>query len=134
MIDANNVPDVTDDEQLARYVMQSNHFRSSDQTVKPDLFMPPPSEGLSVTRHLNATIEELWIVGTDIAKSKNRTLYGRSDIKAGDCKVDSLQVVKKPIAENPNHADIEVFPLEKQDQKVIALKLAAAASKFHPIG
>jgi hypothetical protein len=128
MIDANHVPDVSDDELLARYVMQSNHFRS-DQTVKPDLFMPHPHQELSVTRYLNATIEEVLAVGKNIAKDRN--LYGRADIQALDCKVDSLQVVKKPLLGNPNHADIEGFPPTKQDQKVIAQKLAAAA-KFYP--
>ncbi len=127
MIDANQVPDVSDSELLARYVMQRSHFRPSDQTAKPDLFMPHPYHELSVTRYLDATISEVCEVGADIAKRQNRSLYGRADIKATDCKIDSLQVVKKPLEGNPNHADIESFPKEKQDQKVIALKLAAAA-------
>jgi len=63
MIDANHVPDVSEDEILARYAMQSNHFRSSDQ-------------------------------------------------------------------KNPNHANIQGFPLDKLEQKAIALELAADA-KFY---
>ena len=50
MIDANHVPDVSDDEILARYAMQSSHFRRSDQTAKPELFMPHPYQELSLTR------------------------------------------------------------------------------------
>jgi hypothetical protein len=129
MIDANQVPDVSDDELLARYVLQSGHLRN-DKTVKPDLFMPHPHQELSVTRYLNATIEEVLLLGEDIAKKRERTFYGRADIKAIDCKVESLKAVKKPLPENPNHADIQGFPLTKQDQKVLAQKLAAAA-QFH---
>ena len=132
MIDANHVPDVSDDEILARYAMQSSHFRRSDQTAKPELFMPHPYQELSLTRYLDATIEEVLAVGEEIARKQNKTLYGRADIQSIKCKVISLQVVKDPTTENPNHANIQGFPLEKQEQKVIALELAAAA-KFYPI-
>ena len=67
-----------------------------------------------------------------VVHSLNRTLYGRSDIQVKACKTDSLQVTAKPLPNNPNHADIEGWPQQKQDQKVIALKLAAAASKLIP--
>ena len=134
MIDANHVPDVSDDEILARYAMQSGHFRRSDQTAKPELFMPHPYQELSLTRYLDATIEEVLAVGDDIAKNQNpsRTLYGRADIQVIKCKVDSLRVVKAPTPKNPNHANIQGFSLNKLEQKMIALELAAAA-KFYPI-
>jgi hypothetical protein len=128
MIDPENVPPVAETELLARYVTQSGQFRSSDQTVKPDLFIPHPYKELSVTRHLQATESEIWAVGQAVAAT--RTLYGRADIRAGDCTIASLQVVAKPLANNPNHADIEGWPLQKQDQKAIALQLAASASKL----
>jgi hypothetical protein len=133
MIDPENVPPVTDAELLARYVTTSRHFRSSDNTVKQDLFMPHPYIELSVTRHLDATEPEIWEVGVDVAAQIDRKLYGRTDIQACDCNIDSLKVTAKPILpKNPNHADIEGWPSAKQDQKVIALKLAASASKLIP--
>lgn len=133
MIDPENVPLVTDAELLARYVTTSRHFRSSDNTVKQDLFMPHPYIELSVTRHLNATESEIWEVGVDVAAQIERKLYGRSDIQACDCNIKSLQVTAKPILpKNPNHADIEGWPPAKQDQKAIALQLAASASKLIP--
>jgi hypothetical protein len=131
MIDPENVPPVTDAELLARYVTTSGQFRSSDNTVKQDLFMPHPYIELSVTRHLDATEPEIWEVGVDVAAQIDRKLYGRTDIQACYCNIDSLQVTAKPILpKNPNHADIEGWPSAKQDQKVIALKLAASASKL----
>jgi len=131
MIDRERVPPVENTELLARYVTQSRHFRSSDHTVKQDLFIPHPYRNLSVTRHLDATEAEIWEVGVDVASARNGcTLYGRADIKAIECKIHSLQVTAKPLLDNPynpNHADIEGWPSGKQDQKAIALKLAASA-------
>ncbi|MCU0567479.1 MAG: hypothetical protein MUF49_12890 [Oculatellaceae cyanobacterium Prado106] len=128
MLAPEKIPPVAETELLARYVVQSSQFRSSDQTVKPDLFVPHPYQELSVTRHLQATEAEIWAVGHEVASG--RTLYGRADIVARDCTVDALRVVEKPLPSNPNHADIEGWPLQKQDQKAIALKLAASASKL----
>jgi hypothetical protein len=130
MIDANHVPDVIDDEILARYVMQSSHFRRSDQTVKPELFMPHPHQDLSLTRYLDATIEEVLTVGKDIAKKLNKALYGRANIETTKCKFGSLDVVKAPTPENPNHVNIQGFPPDKQEQKAIALELAANAKLY----
>ncbi len=121
MIDPENVPPIDNTERLARYVTQSGQFRRSDKTVKPDLFIPHPYQELSFTRHRDATEAEIWEVGMDVAKTK--TLYGRTDIQASNCKIDSLQVIAKPLCNNPNHADIEGWPSQKQDQKAIALKL-----------
>lgn len=58
MIDPNNVPPIADDELLARFITQAKQFRPSDQTVKPDLFIPFRLTELSFTRHRDATIEE----------------------------------------------------------------------------
>jgi len=131
MLDPANIPPVEETELLARYVMQSSHFRS-DQSVKPNLFMPHPYQELSVTRHRDATDAEIWQAGVNVATQQQRTLYGRSDILTSDCLVDSLRVTAQPFPDNPNHADIEGWPTAKEDQKAIAQKLAAAASKLTP--
>ncbi|NET36484.1 MAG: hypothetical protein F6K19_31385 [Cyanothece sp. SIO1E1] len=71
-------------------------------------------------------------MGIDVSRKLNRTLYGRADIQAINCKIDSLQVAAKPLPNNPNHADIKGWPASKAYKKIIALKLAASASKFIP--
>jgi hypothetical protein len=131
MLDADKVPPVEQTELLARYVTQSGQFRASDKSVKQDLFMPHPYQELSVTRHLQATEADIWAVGKDVAST--RRLYGRADIRASDCSIDSLRVAAKPLPNNPNHADIGGWPSAKPDQKAIALKLAASASKLIPL-
>ncbi len=132
MIDPQQVPPVDDSELLARYVLQSNHFHKKDGTPKQDLFVPHPHQDVSVTRHRDATLSEIWAVGGNVARQRGKTLYGRADIRAIDCKFDAVKVIEDPLSENPNHAVIENFPLGKEDQKAIALKLAEAAGKIIP--
>src|SRR5437879_1615191 len=115
MINPNNMPPVDDNELLARFILHSYEFRTDD-SVTPALFMPYKQIVLSVNRHRDATLEETWEIGRQVASKRHKTLYGRSDIKSIACKIDSLFVVAKPILpDNPNHADIEGYPPKKED-------------------
>ena len=127
MIDLANVPEVTAEEWLARYVCQSKHVRLY-QTVRPDAFIPFPHQDLSVTRHLHATKQEIWNLGEQVAMESHRSLYGRADIQARTCHAENLGVVAAPIPNNPNHADITGWPAEKSLQKMIAVLLASKAT------
>jgi len=93
MIDRDNVPPVAHDELLARFATQSAQFRASDLTVKQDLFMPHPRSELSVMRHRDASLDEVWLIGQGTASQLNRFLYGRADIEAAACEFDELRVV-----------------------------------------
>jgi hypothetical protein len=102
--------------------------------VKPDLFIPFRLTELSVTRHRDATVDELWQMGRRVAALRQQKLYGRSDVTASDCAVGPLSVVADPILppdvpSNPNHANITGFPAAKEDQKALAIQIAHRASK-----
>ena len=126
MIDPSNVPPIAENELLARFIVNSNETRS-DGTVKPKLFLPYSRVELSVNRHREASLDETWSVGTAVARERKKSLYGRADIRASSCRIDSLQVIPKPIfPTNPNHADITGYPLKKEDQMSLAEKLAAS--------
>ena len=127
MIDPENVPEVGDDETLARYVLYSRHIRRTDQTVKPDAFIPNPHGETSVTRHLLMTEEELWSVGRSVAGVIGKTLHGRADIPVSTCLAQQLSLHATPFADNPNHADITGWPSDKPAQKIIAHEIAATA-------
>lgn len=129
MIDpSGGIPDVGADETLARYVLQRSHIRATTQTVKPDAFVPHPHRELSVTRHLMATEEELWLVGEDVAEATGKRLYGRADIAASVCAGQQLRIQPDPVANNPNHANVHGWPADKPAQKAIAQELAAEAA------
>jgi len=77
MMHPDQIPDVADNELLARFIVNSNEKRP-DGKVSHKLFMPYKSVELSVNRHREATLEEIWQVGPEGISSRER----RSD---GDC-------------------------------------------------
>lgn len=126
MIDPANIPPVADNELLARFIVNSNELRE-DGSVTPKLFLPYKWVELSVNRHREATIEETWAIGRQVAADRQKTLYGRADIRASACRIAPLDVVPKPILpHNPNHADIIGYPARKDEQISLAEKLAAS--------
>lgn len=137
MMDPSHIPPVADDESLARFITHASQYRPTDQSVKPALFMPFRLTELSVTRHRDATTDELWRVGRDVAALRGQFLYGRSDVMAADCAIGPLSVAPDPIlppnaSYNPNHANITGFPAAKADQKAYAIRIAHKASKRIP--
>ena len=121
---------ITSAEQLARFILFSRWIRSSDsvRTVKPDAFIPYPYPDLSVTRHKNLSEQGLWHIAQDIADARPATLYGRADIRADEARRQSLDVEPRPVANNPNHAAVIGWPVDKPAQKIIAQELAAKAN------
>lgn len=120
---------VADQELLARFVLFRRHIRTSDQTVKPEAFIPYPRPELSVTRHLGLAEAELWELGQAVADQRAITLHGRADVRASTVRRQSLRI--EPTPEPRNHANITGWPADKSAQKVIALEIAAA-SKYVP--
>ncbi len=74
MLSPTHVPPVASDEQLARFIYSSRHIRNSDNTVKADAFIPHPHTELSITRHLEATEEEIWSEGDASSPRKGKRL------------------------------------------------------------
>lgn len=125
MTDKKKPSPVIDDEWLARFILFHRWIRVSDQTVRPEAFIPHPYPDLSVTRHNNLSEQELWQVGQGVADARPAKLYGRTDIQVAEIRRQALIVEFKPVANNPNHANVIGWPVEKSAQKSIAQQLAA---------
>ena len=80
MIDSNHVPPVGGAELLARFIVNGNEVRV-DGTVRPQSFLPYKRVELSVNRHRDATSDETWAVGFQVAGQRGKTLLGRADIR-----------------------------------------------------
>ncbi len=139
MIDPRNVPEVGSEETLARFILSGRHIRHSDNTIKPDAFVPHPYTELSVTRHRDATEEELWAVGRAIASLREKQqLQGRGDVAATAFVKQGLELCPDPTVgaagrpDNPNHAIVTGWPDETDRQRLFAAKIAAAAKLIHP--
>lgn len=126
MIDPEDVPPIADNELLARFILNSNEKRD-DGYVNHKLFMPYKWTELSVNRHREASVEETWDIGFDIASQRRKVLYGLANIRASNCCQSTLRVVPDPILpNNPNHANIIGYPSSKEDQMALAKVLAAS--------
>jgi len=90
--------------------------------------MPDSKLTLSVFRIFQLSENQIWKIGKDVGKQSVRTLYGRGDVKAFVVTENKLQI--KPDDNPPKHANILGWPTEKDEQKAIALELAAKASPY----
>lgn len=120
---------VADEEDLVRFLTQSNQFNSI--MAKPAAFLPNPRDReTSVSRHGRRPEQSLWQIGQEAAGSRN--LYGAVFFSARDVRVAQLEV----FADEPpmRHAVIRNWPwmdddpeVQKAKQKALAVLIASAA-------
>ncbi|MCH7685351.1 MAG: hypothetical protein IH899_01485 [Planctomycetes bacterium] len=130
MLDPTNVPAVDPTELLARYIFSRSHFSRQTGRVKAGAFMPAPNGELSVTRHRDATQDDLWQAGRGIAQSRDRTVYGRADVLAATCVSQRLTVKANPIEGNPNHANVIGWPMADKATLKLVVEEIAVVAKF----
>lgn len=119
---------VADNEDLARFLTQSNHFNRDH--VRPTAFLPSKKDDTtSVFRHEAQPVGTLKQLGLNAAG--NRNLYGAAILKAGEVRKARLEVrSSEPPARHakicnwPQHQDPD---LERAQKKERALLLASAA-------
>lgn len=118
---------VGDEEPLARYVFSADHVRKTDQSVKPDAFIPHPHLDLSVTRHLGLAEDQIWAHGKVVSAQRQRPLIGRADVTAATFRREGLQPSSAPVTTNAHHVNVVGWPVGKPAQKIIAQEVAARA-------
>ena len=123
--------EVPADESVSRFVKSRHWIRASDNTLKPDAFMPPRDLNLSVVRRIGLSEETLWKIGQDvvsgIAEKGPAVLIGRADLIVHSIP-PPLNTERAPLPTNPNHAHVTNWPSDKPSQKNLAQRLAAVAS------
>ena len=134
MFPLSNVPAIEPSEMMARFLLKSNEFRS-DGTVHANAFFPYKEVELSVTRRRDLERHELWKFGRDVATFRALTLYGRADIAVADCSEQNLELKADPLDGSQNglinshHAIIDGYSSDRHEQRNVAQKLAAKASR-----
>ena len=120
-------------ETLSRFILHSNQFRSSDQTVTFKAFIPSKkTKSLSVFRTLTLNECRIWSIGHKlVAEPGGKTLYGRADLMAQNV-YDLEREVKPETSTHCLHADIIPWPEERDDIRYLATQLALR-SKFIPV-
>lgn len=89
--------------------------------------MPPVDGKLSIFDTDGAEERTVWSIGQEIAIERDKTLYARGDIITSSVTGQNLHVVKDEPP--PRHRNIVGWPPvdQKEDQKLIAMELAAIA-------
>lgn len=125
-----NVPkQISDLEQLTRYIFDNNCFKESTRKVRPPAFTPHRIRNdLSVYRTSDCTDEEVWELSRKYVepKRKKKTL-ARADTKAKayfELKLCVISLEKPHI----RHVNVVGWPLNRADRNDIRLKLADASS------
>lgn len=112
---------------LARFILQTNHFRKSDNTVKWNAFLPNSRGETSVYQISTLSDAQTWDIGRGVANSTVKDLYGRADVPSAAVLDNGLQIVYcGPI----RHANIIGWPAEKEAKKEIALILEDVAVTY----
>lgn len=126
---------IEDDETLSRY-LQKKKFRPSDNTVKPNAFMPPKGDNRRVSvyrtdymqsNEITAAIDRLREVEA-VAELRPESIRS---LNANGYKLD----VEPEESDYKWHANIIGFPPpeERKQVKMLAQKLARAASLVKPL-
>ena len=120
---------VADDELLARFILSLSLVRRSDNSARPEAFLPFKHTELSVTRHRDLEEHELWSLGKVVADQRSKPLIGRADILARLPRLHELDVEASegPGKGGRNHANIIGWPSEKSAQMIRAVELADEA-------
>jgi len=105
MIDVTHVPPVEGDELLTRFIVNGNEVRT-DGTVRPQLFLPYKRVELSVNRHRDATLEETWSIGQQVAACLDGVVdaswrYGRESSRVPEISRPGHQAVAAGVLQGP---------------------------------
>lgn len=120
---------INPEENLARYILQKSHIRSSNKTVRYNAFLPAPRTGnTSVYRTTEFSNDEIWEIGYKVARGRQKTLHGRADILANDVIETGLDIDND---NNPKgHTNITSWPKEKSERMELAQELASNAQLY----
>ena len=117
---------ISEEEKVARYIFSRSHFSRKSLRVKAEAYMPNGGE-VSVFRTNGLDEATIWGIGSDLAKKRERVLYGRGDTIVSEIRKASLHIRSEEPP--PRHANIVGWPEnDKPRQKILALQIAAAAT------
>ncbi len=120
---------VSDGERLARFVLTERYVSKKDGKVKPEALRPYPWAELSVSRHRDLTVDELWQLGRGVAEERSKKegrafpLIGRADFSACAARDQNLEAI--PDEPPLNHANVIDWPAEKSAQMSLAQEIVA---------
>ncbi len=112
-------------EPISRFLFSKSDFSSQNNLVKLRAYLPPPDLTVSVFRTQGLNEEQTWELAERkiISRQKHKkTLKGRADSTPSKIENVGLNIIPDNIP--PRHANITGWPVEKDEQKMLAAELA----------
>ncbi len=113
-------------EWLTRYIGDSKHIRTSDNSVRHAVFTPPKTHRLSVYWISGVDEATIWKIGNTHVAPTRRAIIARADFNsliAYEARL-SIEVTGIP---HPRHADIVGWDFDSSRVRLQAIKLANSA-------
>ena len=118
---------VSPSEPTARFITQKSHFRPGDKTVRHNAYMPNRNGETSIYRTTGLTDPEIYEIGQEyVGDILGRSIKGHAEIVVSEIIKRKLAVKADPLP-HPRHANIVNWPMDKAEQKIIAIELAGNA-------
>lgn len=112
---------------ISRFILQKSHFSKENGRVKYSAWLPNQNGETSVFITTGLEEDEIWIIGeSHVAAPQGKTLYARGVTLSSVVTESGLSLNFDN--EPPRHANIEGWPAEKSEQKMLAIELAEASS------
>jgi hypothetical protein len=112
-------------EDLSRFILEERQIRA-DGSLRHTVFMPSRNGETSVFGISGISENEIWEIAAQVARIRNKELFGRADIAALKVLSKKLQVI---VNEPPRrHANIVGWPDDPSTIRSIAQELAAEAT------
>ncbi len=110
---------------LARFIFQGGHYRKkAPATPKPGAF--PTLEISALWRH-TLPEHEIWTIGDLLGKPRSQQPLARADFDAATVSEAKLTIEPDP-KPHPLHVNLCGWPIDKDEQKSIALLLCARST------
>jgi hypothetical protein len=122
------IPELTDEDPLARFILFESHYAATTNRVKRAAFEPPP-DGIATSVFAIRSLPEatVWELGqVFVATPRERTLKARADVRVRDVREVLLQVALDNVP--ARHANIVGWPADKSAKMLCAQELAARAT------
>jgi hypothetical protein len=115
--------------QLARFIFQGGHYRKlAPAKPKPGAFLPDPSKlKTSAIWRDNLSEQEIWKIGDLLGTKRSEKPPARADFDIAAVSEAKLTIEPDP-EPHPRHVNLCKWPVDKDEQKSIALLLCARST------
>jgi hypothetical protein len=118
---------VAEAEPIARFILSKEHFRSSNNTIRHNAFMPARTNDLSVFRTQGLNKAQTIELGVEhVAPVRNKPILGYAELIAAEVFSRRLRIIGTEIP-HPRHANVTNWPGGLED-RVIAGYMAAVST------